>query len=343
MRAIGRETLINTTWLTLNRACNFGCPWCYAEGTNYLKEKTMSLGLAKDLVDFSQSIGTKNFILIGGEPTYYPDIFELLKYIKSKNLKVTIATNGYRFSDKHFIKEIEDFVNSIGFSIKAANREQQKQLTGTDSFEKIEQAIRNLQEVKKFKVNYSTVVSRSTIDNMEEFAQTFARLAPSSGLTYSLCNPSINKPGVINNEHVVPDEELVEKVVSKWPTVSKILNDRVCLVQSCQQCLWPKNFIDELKAKKQISFGCQIMSQKGLIFDPDGKVLTCNSLTDYPIAEFSKTFKDKESFEKFWKSYKIRNLYKKFYEYPKLECKTCEVYKECGGGCPLKHFVKKSV
>lgn len=335
--------MISTVWLTLNRACNFRCPWCYAEGTHYLNEKTMSLELAKALIDFSHSLGAKTFILIGGEPTLHPNFFEILEYIKSKNMDAALVTNGYRFSDKDFIKAVEDFLTSTMFSIKAANRKQQIKLTKTDSFEKIEQAIENLQEVKKFHVGYSTVISRSTIGNMEEFAQMLARLSPNSKLKYSLCNPSINKPQIINSEHIVPYEELAATVVSKWPQISQILNDRVHLEQSCPQCIWPKEFIDELKAKRQISFGCQIMSQKGLIFDTEGKVLVCNSLTDYPIAEFSKTFKDKESFEKFWKSDKIRNLYKKFYEYPKLECKTCEVYKECGGGCPLKHFVKKSV
>lgn len=305
----------------------------------------MSPELAKSLVDFSLDAGAKTFILIGGEPSLHPQLFEILEYIKAKNanVRVSLVTNGYRFSDKNFIKEIEDLITYAGFSIKAANKQQQIELTKTDSFEKIEQAMINLQEVDKFRVNYSTVISRSTLKNMEEFAEMVARLAPGHALNYSLCNPAINKPLSVNNEHVVSDEELVKTVVSKWPRISEILNDRVRIEQSAPQCIWPKEFIDCLKEKGQIGFGCQVMSKKGLIFDTDGKVLVCNSLTDFPIAEFPTTFNDKASFEKFWNSEPIKFLYKKFYEYPKRECKSCDVYSECGGGCPLKHFAKVSV
>lgn len=332
--------MITGMWLTLNRACNFRCPWCYAQNTEYEKSKTMSLDLAKKLIEFAKPLGVKSIILIGGEPTYYPHIIEILEFIKEQKMSVNIVTNGYRLHDKNFAKELKNLdYGGLVFSIKAANREQHKKLTGTDTFEEILEAMANIRETK-LKVSYTTVINQGTIDNLEEFADVIKEHAPGKSLCYGLCRPAISNPGIINSDYVVPTEELAREIAAKWERLSKILEGRVSLEQSLPQCIWPDGFIDMLKEKKQILFGCHIMSGKGMIFDTEGKLLVCNSLTDYPIAEFGKTFDDKESFERFWESEERRKLYKKFYEYPMSKCATCDVYRECGGGCPLKHFAK---
>lgn len=297
----------------------------------------MSLDLAKKLIDFSSEVGANSALLIGGEPTLHNNFFEILNYLKEKNFKTVVVTNGYKFSDEKFIQKVEDLVDSVGFSIKAANKEQHKLLTKTDTFEQIKQAITNLTKIEKFRAGYSTVISRDTIDNMEEFAEMIAELSPKSWLKFSLCNPSISVTDV-NKNFTVPHPELVQKVMSKWDKLCEILDGKVGIELAMPQCDWPKEFIDKLKSKNQVSFGCHLMSRNGLIFDTDAKILPCNSLTEFPIAEFGKEFSDKESFEKFWNNDEVKLLYKKFYELPKMECKGCETYSECGGGCPLKHF-----
>ena len=331
--------MITGMWLTLNRACNFRCPWCYAQNTEYETNKTMSLDLANQLIKFAETMDVKNVILIGGEPTYHPHLIEILDLLKKQKMFTSIVTNGYRLHNKNFIKEIENFNGEISFSIKAANKEQHKKLTGTDTFDKILEAMANINEAK-LNVNYNTVISREIIDNLEEFAYMIKKYAPGRGLNFTLCGPVISKPAIINRDYIVPTEELTRRIAAKWEQLSEILEGRISLEQSLQQCVWPDGFIAMLKEKKQVSFGCHVMSRAGVIFDPEGKVLICNSLTDYPIAEFGKTFDDKESFEQFWENEELKKLYKKFYEYPMSKCAACDVYSECGGGCPLKHLAK---
>lgn len=335
--------MVRAMWLTLNRACNFRCPWCYAQNTKYEKDKTMSLDLVKKLIMFGTTIDVKSVILIGGEPTYYPHLIEILDLLKQQNMFASIVTNGYRLHDRNFIKDIENFYGEISFSVKAANRAQHKKLTGTDTFEKVLEAMGNLRDGIKFNVNYNTVINRETIDNLEEFAHMIKKYAPGKKLTYTLCGPAISSPGMINRDYIVPTRELTNKVAAQWEQLSEILEGHINLEQSLPQCVWPDGFIARLKEKKQVSFGCHVMSRVGVIFDPEGKVLICNSLTDYPIAEFGRTFDDKESFERFWNNDKLKILYKKFYEYPMLKCKSCDTYSECGGGCPLKHLKKVCV
>lgn len=75
--------------------------------------------------------------MIGGEPSYYCHLIEILEFIKQHKMKITLVINGYRFSDKTFIKEVEDLLDNVGFSIKAANKKQYRKLICADAFEKI--------------------------------------------------------------------------------------------------------------------------------------------------------------------------------------------------------------
>lgn len=331
--------MINTVWLTINRACNFRCIWCYAKDTKYLKEDDMSFDLAKRLIDFAKSLNAKNILLIGGEPTLYPYFFELIGYIKEKGLLSNLVTNGYKFKDMEFVKKVEKSgLSAIGVSIKAANIDQHKELTGVDAFEDIKQAIKNLSTMKGVNIGYSTVVSQNTIDNMEEFASLLAELDPTKFLGYSTCNPTFDKDGSVGKNGLLTLKELVHIFVEKFDKINQILNNKVSLELTFPLCVWPKDFIERLKKTEQISFGCHLQSRNGLIFDKIGQIIPCNSLPAFPIGQYGVDFTDKESFEKFWMSKELVKLYDKFYEYPAMKCQSCHDYLECGGGCPLKWF-----
>lgn len=331
--------MIKVIWLTVNRACNFRCPWCYAKGTKYSKDDNMSFDLAKRLVSFSKSLGAQHVLLIGGEPTYYPHLFELISYIRDSQMSSTLVTNGYRFKDIGFVRKIENSgLDSIGFSIKAANISQQKKLTKVDVFNDIKQAIKNLSTIKNVKVGYSTVISNETIDNMEEFAQMLAETDSTKYLKFSMCNPMFDEDGNIDKRYVPSPQELVRAFMDKFEKLSAILKGKVSIEQNIAMCLWPNDFIQQLKEKNQISFGCHLQSRTGLVFDKNGRVIPCNSLPAFPIGQFGVDFHSKEEFEKFWMSEDVVKLYDKIYEYPAKKCQSCDNYAECGGGCPLKWF-----
>lgn len=86
-------------------------------------------------------------MLIGGEPTLYSNLVKLIKYIKSKEIKVCIATNGRRLSNFEFAKEIvEAGVDSINISLKGVS--ENEYLESTKSYG-LEEAIKgNITKLK---------------------------------------------------------------------------------------------------------------------------------------------------------------------------------------------------
>lgn len=333
------DYLIDTVWLTINRACNFRCLWCYAENTEYLKQDDMPIDLAKSLVDFVKSLGVKGVLLIGGEPTCYPYLFELLKYLKDNNMKSMLVTNGYKFYDKDYMKKIEESgLSSMGVSIKAANHKQHLQLTKSDSFDKIKQAIKNLSEIKNVRVSYSTVVSNVTMDNMEDFARLIANIDSTKGLNYSTCNPSFDENGKANSEWIANPQAVANAFMEKFDLINEIMGGKVQYSPTLPECLFQHDFVKKLKSTNQLCFGCHLQRRNGLIFNAKGEIIPCNGLPNFPIGQFGRDFKNKEEFEKFWYNKKFEDLYNKFYQYPSYECQKCVDYMECGGGCPLKWF-----
>ena len=97
---------VKSVWLTLNRNCNFRCPWCYANGTKYSKDDVMDLDKLKDIIDLLGELKIKKVTLIGGEPTLYKDIFEVIKLFSDKGISFGLITNGCMLNSKSYVKKL---------------------------------------------------------------------------------------------------------------------------------------------------------------------------------------------------------------------------------------------
>lgn len=326
---------IQKVWLTLNHVCNLKCKWCYDASNLKKHNDDMPFELAKKLVDFAKSVGAISIILMGGEPTLYPYFFDLIKYIKDKGLKVYAITNGHVFKNKSFLNTtIDSGIDYFSVCIKAANKLQQIKVTGTDTFDSLLKVFENLKEVKNSNYNFTTIVSKLTIDNLKEFAKLVATHAPNRLLSYRFCSPCITSSSV-ETDYVLPRYEMVPKVANQFEEIINILGNNVEFRQSYPFCFWPKKFINKLKEDDVFSSGCLIRSKKrnGITFDSEGNMILCNWFHAYPMAKFGTDFTNKDEFKKIWNSLEIKNIYKEIQAPSDPKCTTCKDYLECKGGC----------
>ena len=71
--------------------CNLNCRCCYNTNRSYKK----SLDDVKSEVDFAlRKRNLESISIVGGEPTLYPNLVELVSYIKNQNLVCQMLTNG---------------------------------------------------------------------------------------------------------------------------------------------------------------------------------------------------------------------------------------------------------
>lgn len=332
------EQKITKVWLTVNRVCNFRCPWCYAESTGYSNEKQMDIQMAKAIVDFAADLNVNEVNIIGGEPLFYPKIDELISYINSKDVKSSIVTNGYKFADKKFLSKIEKAnLTTMGFSIKGFDKESYLNNTKVDAYDDIQVAIDNIKNSNKIGGIYTVVVTEDVLDRLEEVAR-MVNKDKNKKLLLILCGPVFNQNGYVENNYILDPNKVIKKIMNKYEKIDEILEGRLMIEQSLPLCLWKKEFINKLKAKNQLKTGCHVYRHSGIIFNTKGEIIVCNSLIDFPIGKFGVDFSNKEEFEEFWKSDKIKELYENIYKYPTEQCESCAEFDDCLGGCPLKWF-----
>lgn len=320
-------------WITVNRNCNLRCKWCYAQGTEYEKESEMSLDFAKEILLLIKSLNIKNVIIIGGEPTLWPHLIEFNQFCKSLDVKTTLVTNAIKFSEDLFWEKYKLNLNtSVGISVKAYDSLSFKKACGVSSLSSVKIGIKRITELFG-KCGVSFVYNSFIKDNLINITK-FAIENGANHVSISPCVPTFNGDS-IENKYSIEIDEFISDFIRDYKILSDITKNKLYLSMKIPFCLWPKDFIEELLFKKQISSICQVRKKSGIIFDTDGKILMCNNLFSYPIGVYKKDFVDKKSITSLLNSSKIVSYYKKINSYPSAKCINCSKYQICGGGCPL--------
>lgn len=326
---------IVSTWLTLNRACNLSCKWCYAQKT--IKRDNMKLDTAKRLIDISIGMGTKNFKLIGGEPTIYPYFFEIIKYLINYNVNIIIVTNGIKLADKEFcyaLKKNNYPHLHLGISIKGSCDEEYLRDCGINGYSLLLSGIRNCDKIG-LDYSLSYTLTYDNIATLESFASNIRTSDIKKPIFMSYCNNVISDNNNTNNELMLKMDYAFSK---KYEKVNAILENKLKLHQIFPLCMCEPDTYAKMIERGQITTTCHVNNRKGLIFDIDGSILLCNHLAGYGIGHLDIDFSDLISFKKYWNSKYVLELYNKFTTIPSVDCLNCEYISRCGGGCFLQWF-----
>ena len=79
------ETIV----LQVTTKCPYNCPQCYMKRGDH----NMPINVAKSIVDEAVHLGAKAIQITGGEPLFYPYVFELIEYASIAGLNSLLATS----------------------------------------------------------------------------------------------------------------------------------------------------------------------------------------------------------------------------------------------------------
>ena len=126
-----KETLKKKYKINLHilEACNFKCRQCFSKfGT----EKLLPVKDWEKIVDNCiAGADVTEFNIAGGEPMLYPELVELVQYIRDKGVKVSLITNG-SLMDEEWIKNYAGMYETIGFSVDSINDETNRKIGRCD-------------------------------------------------------------------------------------------------------------------------------------------------------------------------------------------------------------------
>lgn len=325
---------INQCTVTLTRKCNLRCSFCYAKETGYIENETIKYEDLKTIVDFCDEGKINYVVFTGGEPTLYPYFIKILKYIKSKNHKITptIATNGMLLENIEYCKSlIDNGVGYIDISLKGKNAEDCISTVGRDCFTQQMKAIRNLSTLPIDFTCSMVLTHDNVISFFEAIKQAYENGAKQFSFTFVIDNESSKEKDLDYLEKKNPFS-LIESFVSQIDKLNSITTDW-WIEYSFPLCAYTKEQIEMLKGK--LACPCQIHKMNGITFDTKMNLIPCNMYFNSKMGKLGVDFYSYKEFTELDEHLNYKNTMDSLNLLPSEICSSCEYLESCYGGCPV--------
>ncbi len=155
--------------IEFSRVCNFRCAYCYLEDRTAAADE-MTREEIKDVLLQARELGARKIIILGGEPSIYPHLIEMLRFLGRQGFEIEIFTNGSGVTPDLAAVLAEERARVV---VKMNSRDEavQDRLAGKKgAFRIIETAFRNLRRAgypeNRLFLAASTVICRQNIDEL---------------------------------------------------------------------------------------------------------------------------------------------------------------------------------
>lgn len=157
--------------IKLLNSCNGKCSFCIAAGTPYRKSST-----AQDFIETANSMDKFLKVdVLGGEPTLFTDLVEVVKGIRPYKKEIGIISNG---SNIGIIKDCLPYLDTVTLSIHSFDYS--KNSTGIIINEK---ELKDMNKNKgKVEVIAAVVITKETVSNLKEIRE-YAKKAKKLGFS----------------------------------------------------------------------------------------------------------------------------------------------------------------
>lgn len=294
--------------LELTELCNLRCSFCYNSQKPIVSDKV------EQIINRLSEENVLEIILTGGEPMSHPQFFDILSNCCKKFPKVMIQTNGTYIDAKaaDMIAEYNLFGVNISLHGDKENHERLTLIKG--SYEKAIDAIKRLVD-RNVHLASNFVLTKQNIDNLDKTIEFLYSLGLRQ-LTLTRFTPT--GIGAENAILTIAEDELIQALYIVKEKMEKYSDLKIILANSIPACILP----EELQF---FSDHCHFGITRFYI-DVNGNVLMCG-MSRIKIGNIlEESFYDIKSKSKIYCDHVCGE------DVPE-ECKTCEQFKVCRGGC----------
>ena len=164
--------------IEFSRICNFRCSYCYVPEKVECKNE-LSREEIRDVVLQAKDLGARKIIILGGEPSIYPHLVEMLNFLADNDLEIELFTNGTGI-DLRLAKILAGLRVRVVLKMNSRDEELQDRLAGRKgAFQIISSALTALKAAgyparERF-LALSTVICRQNIDELPAMWQWLRR------------------------------------------------------------------------------------------------------------------------------------------------------------------------
>lgn len=166
--------------LELSRRCNFRCRYCYVPHEAELQGE-LSRAELEDAIEQARALGARKIILLGGEPSIYPELKAIIEFLSDRGTEIELFTNGSGI-DSNMAAFFADHRVRVVLKMNSRKPEVQDRLAGIPGAARIiDRAFAALRRAgypgaERF-LAVSTVICRQNIDELAELWQWLRREA----------------------------------------------------------------------------------------------------------------------------------------------------------------------
>lgn len=317
--------------LEITRKCPLACMLCSSHG-GIIHPNELGLDKWIHLVDEAVELGASSFLISGGEPFTSPFLFELSRYIHSKNVSLTIYSSGN--IGENIIKpipitELEKIANVgkilIVMSLESAEQDIHEKITQKEnSYQNTLQTIRNCIDLGlSVELHFvPTKINYRELPNVIE-------LALSLGVKkVSVLRFVPQGRGKENREKLELNENELEELKSIFQELEKY-GDYVRIGSPFNPFLLSKQYVCTAGTNRLS------ISYDGYVFSCEAyKFLDRNNENNLKNNSLRKIFNMSQLFEE-----------TRIYQHKLISdvCKNCSFFILCRGGCPAQKILYRSI
>lgn len=320
--------------IILTRDCNLRCDFCYGKDAGYCASDMVSFENIKKIVDFCCDAKVKFIFFTGGEPLLHPQILDILSYIKEQKHPIitAVASNGIVLKNLDFCKQlIESGLGYIDVSMKGHDSAEWIDVTGCDGYYVQQEAIRNLASLP-IEFTCSMVVTSENVMSVCDAVETAKKNgAKQFSFTFIIDN-GINEE---KNEAYLEKNNpltLIDAFLSQMEHLNSIADDW-WIEYSFPFCMFTDHQLSLLEGR--LASPCQIHKQNAVTFDTKLNLLPCDMYFNNKVGKLGVDFSTAKEFSELTNNNPYKETLDKIRELPSDECKDCQHFEECYGGCPV--------
>lgn len=199
--------------------CNFRCPYCYVPKESEL-DGELSTAEIREVILQARDLGAGRIIVLGGEPSIYPHIRELIDFILAQGMEVEMFTNGSGISAE-FARWLFERRVRLVLKMNTFDAELQDRLSGQPGAGRIiAAALRHLRQAgypsREAFLAVSTIICRQ---NLEELPQLWRWLRDRDIAPYfEIITPQAN---ALDNRWLDVDPADLELLFEKLATIDR--------------------------------------------------------------------------------------------------------------------------
>ncbi len=160
--------------IEFSRICNFHCSYCYVDEKIECRNE-LSRSEIKDVILQAKALGARKIIILGGEPSIYPHLVEMLLFLREAGFEIEMFTNGSGI-DKALASVLAETRVRVALKMNSRDEKTQDCLAGKKgAFQMINRALTCLKEAgypsRELFLAISTVICRQNINELPSMWQ----------------------------------------------------------------------------------------------------------------------------------------------------------------------------